>query len=113
MDITNLFELLQQFDAQSAQQASEHTGLVPWILSALGLSDFAWHRWVAKSIDPNHALLSDSGLSHTDSLGHSAGSGNHSSSNPDYADMRLSDVLGESAGGSSTETLTLSDVLGN
>lgn len=98
MDISHLFDIIQNFDAQSAQSASEHSGLVPWLASALGLSDAAWYKWVAKYVDPNHPLLSHQGQS-TGSI----------PQHPDYADTRLSDLF---AGQESEPPLTLSDVVG-
>jgi|GEM_PF-1787284 hypothetical protein len=101
MDLPTIIDIVQQFDSQAAQAASENSGLWAWLMSALGLGEFAWHRGIAEMIDPNHALANKSPSGSSSIPQH-----------PDYSDTRLSDLFAGNET-SRTQDLSLSDVIGD
>ena len=118
MDSHILFELLH--DSQAAQQASESSGLFPWLTSALGLGSMPLHRAIATYIDPSHpfapSLSSGGGGGYRGDTGMgSAGSDSRLSdvldSGSPSEQITLADIIGSSGG--SSETITLADVVGN
>ncbi|HBR80886.1 MAG: hypothetical protein UX09_C0038G0004 [Candidatus Uhrbacteria bacterium GW2011_GWE2_45_35] len=98
MDLNFLHELTQGFDSQSAQAASENSGLIPYLASLLGLPA-AWPEAITKMIDPNHPIFS----------GRDTGGG-WSNAPSGFSDSRLD---GLAIGNSGSNGLTLADVIGD